>query len=179
MPRTSTLLRRSAAIALAMLVGGCGLFSRGEKEPACPRAQIVAETASVTKFAGGGSQDLSAIAFDGRLEGIEARCSYDKAGVNIELRLQVGATRGPADRTRRVDLDYFVAVMDPEGNIRAKEQFQAPFQFADERSRVSRIEELQQRIPLADRARGAGYQILAGFQLSAEELAYNRSRPRQ
>lgn len=179
MARSSTLLRRLAAIALATLAAGCGLFSRSEKEPACPTAQIVAETASVTKFAEGVSRDPSAIAFEGRLEGIEAKCRYDKTGVTVDLKLQVNASRGPSDRSRRVDLDYFVAVMDPEGNIRAKEQFAAPFQFADERGRLTRIEELQQRIPLADRTRGAGYQILAGFQLSPDELTYNRSRPRQ
>jgi hypothetical protein len=44
---------------------------------------------------------------------------------------------------------------------------------------VELIEQLETRLPAVRRARQHGYQVLVGFQLTPEELQYNRSRRRQ
>jgi hypothetical protein len=100
-------------------------------------------------------------------------CDYDRGGVTVQLQLAILGIRGPADAGRATAFDYFVAIADPNGNIVAKEVFPVSFNF-DNRQRVGQIEDLEQRIPLADQADGAAYKIVVGFQLSPAELEWNR-----
>ena len=84
--------------------------------------------------------------------------------------------RGPADRSRAAEFDYFVAVADPQRNILAKEVFRVQFKFAPNEQRVGTVEEIEPRIPLKARADGVDYQIIVGFQLTPEEIEWNRTR---
>jgi hypothetical protein len=92
------------------------------------------------------------------------------------MQVAIAATRGPADRTRVADFDYFVAIADAQRTILAKEVFRVRFQFPQTQARVGLIEEIAPRIPLKDRAEGVSYQIVVGFQLTPEELEWNRTR---
>ncbi|MGE0724716.1 MAG: hypothetical protein AB7O45_10090, partial [Alphaproteobacteria bacterium] len=80
-----------------------------------------------------------------------------------------------ADRDRRADITYFVAVADPEQRIVARETFTVPVRFSGNFTRMQASEEIEQVITLGGRS-GAGYRIYVGFPLSQEQLDYNRAR---
>jgi hypothetical protein len=160
----------------ALAAAGCGIFDRRGPERECPGAAIVGDASTIAKFRDGPGRDLSDVTFSGEVVDVDATCRYDRAGVNVDLRVLLSATRGPADRNRVVDLDYFVAIIDPQKNPLAKEQFRVRFEFRDQITRLNRLEELEPRIPLRDLNLGPDYQIVVGFQLTAEDLDFNRSR---
>ncbi len=159
-----------AAAALALL-SACN-----RTPPACPRATILGDGASITQFRDGAGRDLTDITAQGDIVDVAVECDYDRTGVDVAMQVAIAATRGPADRARVADFDYFVAVADAQRNILAKEVFRVRFQFPQTQSRVGQVEEIAPRIPLKDRAQGVQYQILVGFQLTPEELEWNRTR---
>jgi hypothetical protein len=144
--------------------------------PACPRASIIGEGASVTKFREGTGRDLTDVVAQAQIVDVAVECDYDRRGVDVALQVAIAATRGPADRSRVAEFDYFVAVADPQRNILAKEVFRVQFKFAPNEQRVGTVDEIEPRIPLKSRADGVEYQIIVGFQLTPEEIEWNRTR---
>ncbi len=63
-----------------------------------------------------------------------------------------------------------------ERNIVAKETFAADFEWADNRTRVGRVDQWEPHIPLKSNFDGPSYQILVGFQLTEAQLAWNRTQ---
>ncbi|MFQ5973564.1 MAG: hypothetical protein ACE5Q3_14640, partial [Alphaproteobacteria bacterium] len=91
------------------------------------------------------------------------------------LNLTIEARRGPANSDRTASYEYFVAIVDQEKNILAREVFVSDLQFGDGRNRLDRVEELTQEIPLRPGEAGEDYYIMVGFQLTREQFEYNRN----
>jgi hypothetical protein len=165
---------RGAAVAALVLLAAC---SKSEKrEAACPQGIIPADAATITRFRDGPGRDLTDVVAQGEIVNILVQCKYDRRGVTVDLQVAIGAARGPADRSRAAEFDYFVALVDPEQNVLVKEPFRIRFEFRDNRTRLGLVEEIEPRLPLPDVMKGPEYRVLVGFQLTAEELAWNRSQ---
>lgn len=162
-----------SALALAALLAGC---NRDRPQPACPGGLIPSDAAKVTRFRDGPGRDLTDVVVEGQIQDILVQCKYSKNIVDIDLQIAVLAARGPADRTRVADFEYFVAIVDPEQNILAKEPFKVRFQFSDNRTQLGKVEEIAPHLPLPDPSKADTYRIVVGFQLTPEELAWNRSQ---
>lgn len=165
---------------LPLVVAALALLSSCNRTPpACPGATIIGDGSTVTKFREGPGRDLTDVVAEGQIVDIAVECGYDRRGVDVTLQVAIAATRGPADRSRKAEFDYFVAITDAQRNILAKEVFRVQFQFPPNQQRVGQVEEIEPRIPLKDRAEGVSYQIVVGFQLTPEEIEWNRTqRPR-
>jgi hypothetical protein len=145
----------------------------------CPRVTIVRDAAEVTRFREGGGRDLTDVKSRARLMDFTGGCEYDRNGVTVNLNLVVGAERGPAAaRDANGTYRYFVAITDPGGQIVAKREFDTTIDFSPNVGRGGSVEELTQQIPLAEGASAASYDVLVGFQLAPEELAFNRNPQR-
>lgn len=168
-------LLRTAALAGLVILAAC---SRDEdrREAACPQGIVPADAGTVTHFRDGPGRDLTDVVAEAHIVNILVQCKYDRRGVTVDLQVAIAVDRGPADRSRVAEFDYFVALVDPEQNILAKEPFRVRFEFRDNRTRLGTIEELEPRLPLADVMKGPEHQVLIGFQLTPEELAWNRSQ---
>ncbi len=163
-----------ALLASVLLVAAC---SREKPEAACPRGVIPADSASVTRFREGPGRDLTDVVAEGEIVNILVQCKYDKRAVTVDLQIAIAGDRGPADRTRIADFEYWVAILDPQQNIVTKQPARIRFQFTDNRTRLGQVvSEFEPYIPLADLKQATEYQIIVGFQLTAEELAWNRSQ---
>ncbi len=149
--------------------------------PACPHIVIVKDTAELTAFRPGPGRDLTDVVFDARIDGFDGTCETDldddRSGqVDVDLQLVFEATRGPANTTRQGKFSYYVAIADRGGAILAKKVFDTELEFEGNRSRVGGIEELTQEIPLRPGQLGEDFDIFVGFQLSPEQLNYNRAK---
>jgi hypothetical protein len=170
-----TWFRRAALVALLTVpavLSACG----SKREPACPSSAILSDASKVTRFQGAG-RDLTDVVNQGEILEIGVSCKYEKNAVVLTLQVAVAGQRGPADRTRKADFEYFVAILDPAGNIVTKEPFRVNFDFPPNRERLAIVDELEPRIPLKDLAQGPGYGVRVGFQLTQDELDWNRKRP--
>lgn len=162
-----------AAVPAALILAGCS--SDAPPRP-CPPVGAPAPLDTFTQFEPGGGQDLTQVRFSGRLSGLRMACEYDEKGVDLELAIEIVVERGPADRARRAELQYFVAVEDGPGNITAKQLFDVAVPFEGNSRRLARLEEIELRIPAPA---GHGFKqtrVLVGFQLAPEQVEFNRRR---
>lgn len=160
------------------LLQGCGIFTTPADSPACPRVAVLADAARIVKFKPGQGRDLTDVLYEGQFRDVNGTCAYDmrRGHVDLDFSVDIEIARGPAETTRQVSIQYFVAVVDPNQNILGKEKFTSTFRFEGNANRAVITEDVSPRLPLQDVKLGPGYTVLLGFQLSAEELAYVRRR---
>ncbi len=174
--RRLVLATRSVVLPAALLVlAGCS--SDGPPRP-CPPVGTPAPLDTFTRFEPGGGQDLTQVRFSGRIARVQSACEYDEKGVDVELAIQIVVERGPADRSRQAELQYFVAVEDGPGNITAKQVFDVAVPFEGNSRRLGRLEEVDLRIPAPAGHGFTNTRVLVGLQLDQEQLDYNRRSTR-
>jgi hypothetical protein len=168
------------ALAATALLAAC---SGGEPAlaPPCPDIVVVQEIAGVTVFRPGDGRDLTDVVLDATIAGFDGFCSTDRdegeAGeVEIELRLVFTVNRGPANTDRKGAYSYFVVVADRDENPLQKHIFNSTVEFPGNRNRIAPFEELVLTIPLKAGEDGGDYDVLVGFQLTPEQVEYNRSK---
>lgn len=180
---------------LAALLAGCGDDFRipeiadvasgaldTDRKPACPPVQLLSDGATYTRFRPGPGRDLTDIELQADFLNVNGECGYRPAndGVNwILVQLEVSATvrRGPAARDASTDqLPYFVALLDPSDNIINKQVFSTEIIFppgvGDEPQRHNKIVNVS--FPIIGSTPGWAYQTVVGFQLTPEQLEYQR-----
>lgn len=166
------------ALKIAVLVSlqGCGLFGRGPASPPCPPVAIVGETGKLVKFRPGPGRDLIDVLFEAEISNFRGSCAYDKAGVSIDMVIEITMQRGPADRSGSAAFEYFVAIPKLRPQPAAKRQFPVSAEFQSNITRGLYRDEITMRIPLAELDDGPDHQIYLGFQLLPDELEFNRRR---
>lgn len=165
------------AATAAVVLAGCSLFGGDKTDLACPRVGILGDAGRITLFAPGpgrGPTDVAANAIVGDYAG---NCTYGDDGVTLDISLALIAERGPALAGSQAALEYFVAVEKPEGTIVAKQVFPTTITFPASAPHAGSREDVEPHIPLAKGLDARNYRIVLGFQLTAEQLDYNRRHP--
>jgi hypothetical protein len=179
--RCSKPVRRSRialAGTLALVLGAltsCSLFDTS-KQFDCPVVGMPRETATLTRFREGPGRDLTDVVYEASIADVKLACTYTSKGVNIDLGVVLAADRGPANTARTATIPYYIAVVDPERNILAKEVFTKALTFQQNVSRAVDMDETQEVIPLPKGKSAERYGIVIGMQLTAEEVEYNRNK---
>ena len=160
---------------MALALFGCEMI--GSAPPvACPSVAVVAEAAEVTGFRPGGGRDVVDVRYIAAFTDVQWSCDHDGTTLEVDLTLVVAASAGPTSQARTADLRYFVALAERGGRLVAKEVFVSRVALDPERGAGDVSEEIEHRIPLKAGQSGADFEILIGFQLTREQLEYNRER---
>lgn len=164
------------------VLSGCGAFD-STPPPACPRAAIVDEAKAAAYYREGAGRDITDVAFEVAIPSLTGVCEYDfdegRATVSSVLTIGIEAKRGPAGDSDAVEVPYFVAVVDPDRRILAKEVFRPRLSFAESGIRAQTVEEIEQIIPIGADYVGEDYEILVGLQLDRGQLEENLKRKRR
>ncbi len=175
--RTRAGLRLAAPFA-ALLLAGCGTFGGDEPPPACPQVLILADAQHFTTFRGPG-RDISDIEAEGEIAGFQGACETTDDGLELTLALGFEITRGAADTDRVAEFAYFVAVPDFYPDPAAKAVMPVRVAFPENVSSVRYVDEqVTLDLPLQAGESARQYEVFIGFQLSDEQLRYNRANPR-
>jgi hypothetical protein len=177
MPSFKSVRALRAAVPLLGLVAlsACGprvaIFA-----PTCPTTGILRDAADLTRFRGTGT-DLTDMVIDGRITGLAGKCMLDdRTHLHTVISVGMDLTRGPANTTRTDDVTYFVAVAQGD-TILDKRTFVLPIGFARNVEQIRLTgDPVNIVLPVDAKTSGASYRILVGFQLTPQELAFNRSR---
>lgn len=169
------------AILAAIVLAAC---QRGPERlpPACPEIAIVQDLAELTLFAPGPGRDLIDVTLEAKIVEFGGFCDTDidedegTGNVEVDLELLFEATRGPASTSRAAKVTYFIAIADRNENILARETFESDLEFEGNRNRIAYIEELTQNIPIVAGKRGEDFKVFVGFQLTDEQLKFNRNK---
>jgi hypothetical protein len=170
-PRAGLLL-----VALALILQSCGQVAT----KVCPRVGILNHASSVTKFAPTGPMSPKNAAYSVEMTDIKMECKYG-GGTLSELEANVSvlvtARRGPKWQGGVGRAVYFVVVTDRSGTVLAKRTFPIRFELGNKVS-LDFKEGSWMFVDLSQgkRTGGAAFEIWTGFQLTDNELRYNRAR---
>ncbi len=178
------ILGKSAAFGLAsialLLLWGCETESDSAKEAGgCPTGAALAEASTVTKLRPGGGKDLTDVVMTAELAKPKVSCDYDKDEnkVSASFSFPVTVKRGPAATNAPLTLSYFAAVVDADNNVLTKQTFTRDISLDQNATSFSETPDgMTFTIPKGKKP--VGYEVLVGFQLTRDELAYNRERHR-
>ena len=148
--------------------------------PLCPDVSLVRELKSLHQFTDPadpmGGNKISDIAFTD----VKSKCQIKENNLIVDIELSVKGTLGPKGRTGPADrpafsYPYFLAITSMEGNIIAKDIYAFTASYGADRNIFYGQDTIRQIMPMPERGTPADISLLIGFQLTPEELAYNRT----
>lgn len=164
-----------AVSVLGLLVAACGLFEK-DTVYKCPAVFILEDAKELTRFKPGPGRDITDILFEAEIVNFVGDCGYNEGEAEIELSVQIKVERGPANKAGQVAFDYFVAIPKFQSRSEGKSVFNVTEEFEGNRTRMLYQDDLDMTIPVKVPTDGAALEIILGFQLTPEELKFNRSR---
>jgi hypothetical protein len=173
------LLQCAACLVPTLLLAGCetinSIVGMPQAPPPCPRVAKVDDAATLTHFVGDG-RDLTDVDYEAEIGRIVSTCDYDSDNVDMVVRVEFIASRGPADQQRRAPLTYFVAVARTDQTILGRASFDTLVEFPGNVTRAAVAEELEQEIPLKQGESWRSIIVWVGFELTPEQLEFNRQQ---
>lgn len=167
-------LRLLLPLAIAALAG-CS-----QKIVVCPVPAILADTSTVTVMRPGTKPDLANELYTVTMTNAEADCVYNQSTqvVRASMDLSFHATRAPSRDPATYTVPYFVVVHE-NAKIFAKRLYSLRFTFAPGAATAD-IKQAPQdtQIKISNGKLPWNYQLLAGFQLTQEQIAYNKQKGR-
>lgn len=176
LPRS--LLAAATLAALLPLAAGCAP-ERDQFPPACPQVAFVTPTADLEVFRPGDSRrDITTLMLAGHMETIQGKCETGPQKNTVAATVQVGAVlmRGPAMHGDAATVPIYVAVT--EGTrILDKHIYNLGAVFPSNVDRITvATPPVYMVLPVSPTKSAAAYSILAGFQLTPDQLAAQRGQ---
>jgi hypothetical protein len=164
------------ALALvAITLAGCS----GNKpvDMTCPKI-IPAPGADTIALFGPGGHTVKDVMVGGKLYRLDAKCVREKVGIDVNTEIQFYAQRASLD-IKDATFPYFVAIVGPDERVLTEEGFRIPIQFLPaEYDRRMPAEKITVHLPVKIQASGGAYTVIVGFQLTPDQLAFNRAAAR-
>jgi hypothetical protein len=165
--------------ALLPLLAGCGP-ARNQFAPACPRPSFLGDAADLDIYrpgtAPGGPHDLTDLVVHARIVGVNGNCKEGdkKTQLATAANVLIELTRGPAMQGQETDVPVFLAVTEGD-TILDKHVYLVHATFPSNVDRMTLgTGEIDMILPITPTKSGAAYSILAGFQLTPDQLAQSR-----
>jgi hypothetical protein len=177
----SRLLTTAALAALgsaAILLAACS----GSSETArmtCPKVIAAPGAETIVVFAGSGHAEKDVMA-GGKIRSVGGACTPEKVGMKIDTEISFEAQRVNNEVISATTFPYFVALVDPDQHILREDGFQLEVKFIPgEPYRRMPAERITVHVPVKDKSAGAAYTVVVGFQLTPDQLAFNRAAKAQ
>lgn len=144
----------------------------------CPAVTVVEELGYVSEYMNASAAPrLKSRAY---MEKGDSTCLYEDRSVSVDVTLDFHGQLGDKVRLRASDdplfsYPFFVAITDRGGKIMAKQIFAATIHYPAGEDIGHYSETIRQIIPVPSKQQGKNYTVVAGFQLSDEQLAENRA----
>lgn len=143
----------------------------------CPLMGVLYDNARLVDFAAPNLERYSNIEFTAEMQGIHGLCRYvDADPITMSIDIDMAFGRGPAATSDRQTYRYWVAVTRRGIAPIEKVYFDVDVRFPNGEAVVNRTEHIEHIvIPRATPdLSGENFEILVGFELTAEQLQFNR-----
>lgn len=147
----------------------------------CPLMGVLYDNSRMVDFAAPNNERYANIEFTAEMQGVRGLCRYveaDPIAMSIEVEMAFG--RGPAATSDRQTYRYWVAVTRRGFAPIEKAYFDVDVRWERGQAVVTRTEEIQNIViprATADTS-GENFEILVGWELTPEQLAFNRAGKR-
>lgn len=161
-------LAATALLLLPMLTACASDGDIKEAEAGCPAVDVLQETGSVTRLKDG------SVASRANIGDFTGSCAIGRSETVMTLSIPVVGTQGPAGAPGTTEqYPMFAAVVDPDSKPLSKQPLAATLTYDARMATVAIPAEVH--VPLRAGTKAGQYQVLLGFQLTPEELAFNRN----
>ena len=143
----------------------------------CPLMGVLYDNARVVDFAVAGQERYANIEFTGEMQGVRGLCRYvDADPITMSVDIDMSFGRGPAATSDRQTYRYWVAVTRRGVAPIEKAYFDVDVRFPRDEAVVTHRETIERIvIPRATPdLSGENFEILIGFELTPEQLQFNR-----
>ncbi|MEQ1709289.1 MAG: Tat pathway signal sequence domain protein [Terricaulis sp.] len=143
----------------------------------CPLMGVLYDNARIVDFAAPNNQRYANIEFTGEMQGVRGLCRYvDSNPIAMSIEIDMALGRGPASTSDRQTYRYWVAVTRRGRAPIEKAYFDVDVRFARNEVVATRTEQIEHIvIPRANAdTSGENFEILVGFELTPEQLQFNR-----
>lgn len=164
-------MRRYGLILLLPLLAAC---SSTKEQPACPAVAVVHDLQQYADFGRSEKPVRAEFVAAARLDGVQGDCRSEDKVIAANIDIAMRAFRGPRLGGDRAEFPYFVAVLDRDDHVVAKQNLSVTFSLTQEDKMVEKTELVRVNIPNPVGRDGSYWRVLVGFQLSPEQLAFNR-----
>lgn len=140
----------------------------------CPAVAVMAHTGTITMFKGE-SRNQSDVMWTANISNLERNCEQDETLVGT-TNFVISVQKGPAFEGNEVTVPYFAALLRDNHLVTAKQVYEATVRFAPNSNNAAVMETIEQTFTDIDIARRYNYEMLVGFQLTANQVAFNMLR---
>ena len=150
--------------------------------PSCPKIQLLKGTDVITAYRSGVGRDITDIRYEAEVNGFTGNCEYiGKKGlyskVKLVIKVEFEITRGTAALSRLINFSYFVAIPEFYPKPSGRQNFVVKVKFPENRNTIRIVdEEVEISIPLNGSRKGPELEIYIGFQLTPDQLKFNRRK---
>lgn len=146
----------------------------------CPLLGVLYDSSRLVEFKGEGERYAN-VAYTGEMRGVRGLCRYTGANpIELSLDIDMAFGKGPAAEGSSRTYRYWVAVTRSNMAPIEKQYFDLRVDFPRGEDRMAGSEHIEKIvIPRAnDTISGANFEILVGFELTPEQVAFNRAGKR-
>ena len=165
-----------------LLASGCAAVESLDTTPnagPCPVAGALYDANRLVEI--NGPERHENVGFTGSIERVRSFCRYLGANpVNMEIEIDFAFGKGPKAASARRSYPVFVTVTRRDRSVLAKERFDVNVVFPPGKDIVRMTEKVPGIvIPRANETiAGTNFEVIVGFDLTPEQVAYNRSGAR-
>ena len=170
--------------AAALVLSGCSSVRNtlGDANPnpgPCPNALALYDAHRLVEISGDNAV-YENVGFTGEILNVASTCRYSGRTadpIHMEMAVRLAFGRGPAAQSDTKTYDMFVAVTRTDRAVVDRQVFPITVTFEPGEDRVEVIEEFNSiSLPrVSPTTSGANYEIIVGFELTDEQLEFNRS----
>lgn len=147
----------------------------------CPLMGALYEASRVVEFNPAAQERYANISYTGEMRGVRGLCRYvDADPIRMQVEIDMAFGRGPAGTTGRKTYRYWVAVARRGVAPLEKQYFNVDVEFRDGAPVLEHTETIESIvIPRANNTvSGENFEILVGFDLTPQQLQFNRDGKR-
>lgn len=162
-----------AVMALPVLLAGC--FGKTSAESlTCPSSAPTPGLDVAPLFSGAGRtrDDVAAAA---RILAVKDSCTEENNGIRVDVTVAFSIVRA-SPQVQNSQFTYFVAVVDSGSNILNEQRFGLVAHFAGNESFIATTDNITVHLPVKRVAAGADYGVVAGFQLTPDQIRFNNAQ---
>lgn len=147
----------------------------------CPVMAVLYDSARLVQFNDPAQERYANIEYTGEMRGVRGLCRYaGEDPITLSMDIDMAFGRGPAATSEQRTYRYWVAVTRRGRAPIEKEYFDVDVRFPSGEAVVTHTEQIEQIvIPRATATTsGENFEILVGFDLTPQQLAFNRDGKR-
>jgi hypothetical protein len=169
----------AAAGLAALALGGCSSLDTRPNVGPCPVVGSLYDASRLVEV--GAAERHENVGFTASIEGANGFCRYvGKNPLTMGITVDFAFGKGPAAQGDTRSYRYFVAVTRRDSVVLAKEYFTVDARFRPGQTVIRKRETIEGiTIPRAtETISGTNFEVVVGFELTPEQLAFNRSGKR-